>query len=361
MKKRDYYEVLGISKNADEKTIKRAYRKLAKKYHPDTNQGNQSAEQKFKEITEAYEILSDPEKRKLYDQFGFAAFDGSMGENGANGDFRSWNGDRGGFSGGWNGTGRTYSGSWKSGDGSFSGRWYQSGDGNFSGGWSQDGGFSRNWKQGRSGNDSEDWHRGMFDDLFGDFFGGNQQEFEKNRKGSRGNRDREAELTVSFEEAALGGTKTIRISGARDQSLEVRIPAGIEEGQTIRLRGKGEPGAAGMPAGDLLLRIHIAPKAGYERKGLDLYTTEAIPYTTAVLGGTAVFHTLYGDVKCQIRPGTQSGSRIRLRQKGIVSMKDPSVRGDAYVTIQIAVPKQVTPEEKKKLQELEKLRYRSAG
>ena len=111
----------------------------------------------------------------------------------------------------------------------------------------------------------------------------------------------------------------------------------------------------------MYLKIHIAEKSGYERKGMDVYTTENIPYTTAVLGGTAVFHTLYGNVKCQIPPGTQSGSKIRLRQKGIVSMKNPSVYGDAYVTVQIAVPKNVTPQERKVLQELENIRYKNVG
>ena len=139
-------------------------------------------------------------------------------------------------------------------------------------------------------------------------------------------------------------------------SLEVQIPAGIDEGQSVRLKGKGYPGSGGAPAGDLLLKVHIAEKPGYERKGMDVYTTENIPYTTAVLGGEAVFHTLYGNVTCRIPAGTQSGSKIRLKEKGIVSMKNPSVHGDAYVTIQIAVPKTVTPEERKKLQELEQLK-----
>lgn len=258
--KRDYYEVLGVRRDAEEKEIKHAYRKLAKQYHPDTNAGDRNAEQRFKEATEAYEILSDPEKRKQYDRFGF---------------------------------------------------------------------------------DEDDF----FENLFGGGFG--------RRREQRG-RDLESELTISFEEAAFGCKKNIRLSGSFDQQLEVTIPAGIEEGQSVRLKGKGYPGSSfyGTQNGDLFLNIHIAAKPGYERKGLDVYTTEKIPYPTAVLGGEAVFHTLYGDVKCRIPAGTQSGSRIRLRQKGIVSMKNPAVHGDAYVEIQIAVPKNVSPQEAQLLREL---------
>lgn len=300
MAKRDYYDVLGVQKNSDEKEIKRAYRKLAKKYHPDTNAGNKYAEQQFKEVTEAYNVLSDSERRKLYDQFGFAAVDGSMGEEpGQTGDYSGWS--AGGF-----GNGGTYT------------EYHFEGD---------------------------DMSH-IFEDLFGRSF---------KRK------DMEADITISFEEAAFGCSKRISLEGIQKQSLEVRIPAGIDEGQKVRLRGNGYPGSNGMSAGDLYLKVHIAEKPGYERKGMDVYTTEDIPYTTAVLGGEAVFHTLYGAVKCRIPAGTQSGSKIRLKQKGIVSMKDSSVHGDAYVTIQIAVPKTVTPQERRVLQELEKVRYKNAG
>ena len=343
MTKRDYYDVLGIQKNADEKEIKRAYRKLAKKYHPDTNAGNKQAEERFQEITEAYNVLSDPEKRKLYDQYGFAAFDENMGPGGT-------------YGYGGSGTG---------------------------GGWSRKDFHSGNGGQYTEfhfeGQDMDDIF-GNFGNIFGDMFGGGSGRrtghgFGRNAGGAQsGNayggsfqgkgRDLESELTISFEDAAFGCTKRLSFEGDRSQSLEVRIPAGIDEGQSVRLKGKGYPGTGGMPAGDLLLKIHIAAKSGYERKGMDVYTTENIPYTTAVLGGEAVFHTLYGPVKCRIPAGSQSGSKIRLRQKGIVSMRDSSVHGDAYVTIQIAVPKNITPQEKKILQELQELqdvKHRAAG
>lgn len=290
MGKRDYYDVLGISKNADENEIKHAYRKMAKKYHPDVNGDDKYAEQKFKEITEAYNVLSDSEKKKLYDQYGFAAFDGSMGAEYA----------QNGFDSGKGGYYKTYQ---------------------------------------YSGSDDS-----IFDDIFSDFFG---------KRTRRKGRDAQSNITISFEEAAFGCTKRIFFENGQKEALEVRIPAGVDEGQSIRLKGKGHQGDMGMPAGDLYLNVHIMEKPGYERRGMDVYTTESIPYTTAVLGGEVRFRTLYGEVKCKIPAGTQSGSKIRLRQKGIVSMKDSSVYGDAYVTIQIKVPKHITPRERDMLRELE--------
>ena len=307
--KRDYYEVLGLSKGAEDKEIKRAYRKLAKKYHPDTNPGDKEAEKKFKEVTEAYSVLSDPEKKKLYDQFGHAAFD----QSGAAG----------------------------------------SGYGN-----AGTGGF---------GGDMDD----MFDDIFGNMFHGGSASGRSRRTSgftggfggesfkSKGS-DIKAGITVGFDEAAFGGDKVITLSnpenpGQPGQSLKVHIPAGIDNGKSIRLRGKGMPGTGGGEAGDLLLKVTVAPKPGYERKGMDVYTTVSVPYTTAVFGGEALVHTLYGDVMCKIKEGTQSGSKIRLRGKGIVSMKDSSVHGDQYVTIQIEVPRNLSPQARQKLKEFEEI------
>ena len=185
---------------------------------------------------------------------------------------------------------------------------------------------------------------------FGNGFSGGSREY------SGAGSDVQAEITVSFEEAALGGEKTISLSDpaapGRTQTLKVHIPAGIDEGQSIRLRGKGNKGMGGR-AGDLLLKVKIAPDSRYERKGMDVYTTVQVPFTTAVLGGEAKVHTLYGDVICKVREGTQSGSKIRLRGKGIVSMKNPQVHGDQYVTVQIQVPRAISPEAKRKLREFE--------
>lgn len=319
MAKRDYYEVLGVRRDADEQTIKRAYRKLAKKYHPDTNPGNGQAEQRFKEVTEAYNILSDEKKRKLYDQFGFAAFEegaaggGSYGAQGKAGGF----GDFGGF-----------------------------------------GGFG-------GGSDMGD----IFGDIFGDMFGGakagsfgGQRSGRGYGAGSRNYSQRGADfrsaVTVSLEEAAFGCDKVIRLSdpdGSHVQSLKVHIPAGIDDGKSIRLRGKGASGMGGGEAGDLLLEIHVAEKPGFERKGMDIYTTAAIPFTTAVFGGEVLVQTLSGSVKCKVPAGIQSGSKIRLKGKGIVSMKDASVHGDEYVTIQIQVPVNLSAEARRKLKEYEKI------
>ena len=185
--------------------------------------------------------------------------------------------------------------------------------------------------------------------FYGGFGGGNFRS-----KGS----DMHAEVTVGFDEAAFGCDKIIRLqdpSGANGsvQSLKVHIPAGIDSGKSIRLRGKGMPGTNGGENGDLLLKVQVAEKPGYERKGMDVYTTVTVPFTTAVFGGEAVVSTLYGNVLCKIREGTQSGTKIRLRGKGIVSMKDPSVHGDQYVTVQIEVPKYLNPAARQKLKEFE--------
>ena len=312
--KRDYYEVLGVNREAEEGAIKKAYRKLAKKYHPDTNAGNAQAEQRFKEITEAYTVLSDPKKRKLYDQFGHAAFDGSGPQEGA-----------------------YYRNAGNTGNGGY--REYH-----FEGG------------------DMDD----IFGDIFGDMFHGkNSGGFGKRGFGGREfsgrGSDVEADVAVSFDEAVFGGDKVIHLRGqdGNVQSLQVHIPAGIETGKTIRLRGKGNPGINGGGSGDLLLRVTVGEKPGYERKGRDIYTTVQIPYTTAVFGGEARVKTIHGEVICKIREGTQSGSKIRLRGKGVVSMKNPSQYGDQYVTVQIQVPKNLSAEAKQKLREFEKLASQS--
>ena len=137
------------------------------------------------------------------------------------------------------------------------------------------------------------------------------------------------------------------------QSLQVHIPAGIDTGKTVRLKGKGMPGVNGGESGDLLLGVTVREKEGYERKGMDVYTTVQIPFTTAVFGGEAVVSTLYGNVLCKIRKGMQSGTKIRLKDKGIVSMKNPSVRGDQYVTVQIQVPRRLSSEAERKLREFQ--------
>ena len=363
--KRDYYEVLGVDRNADSAAIKKAYRKLAKKYHPDTNAGDPHAEQMFKEATEAYEVLSDPEKKKLYDRFGHAAFDGSA--QGAQGGWGSADG-AGGFHG--------FEGFGGFGTGGFGTGGFGTGGFGSGGGFGQGGGFGG--ADGNGGYREFHFEGGNMDDLFGDIFGDmfrgkgggfsgfSGQNGQSGRNGSfhdgfsgGGTRgaDLRAQVTVSFDEAAFGCDKVIRLQGedGRVQSLQVHIPAGIESGKSIRLKGKGAPGAGGAQDGDLLLQVTVVEKPGFERKGRDVYTTVSVPFTTAVFGGEVRVPTISGSVICKIREGTQSGSRIRLRGKGIVSMADPNVHGDEYVTVQIQVPTNLSREARQKLKEFEEL------
>lgn len=324
--KRDYYQVLGVGRDADGAAIKKAYRKLAKKYHPDTNEGDAHAEQMFKEATEAYEVLSDPEKKKLYDQFGHAAFDQSG--SGAGQNYGAY-----GETGGQNGTGgfREYHFEGGNMDDIFGDIFENMFRGGFHGQGSGAGGFGGFYGQ-ESGTDG----------------------FSGRTYRSRG-QDVRAEVSVSFDEAAFGCEKTIRCQrqDGSVQTLQIRIPAGIEDGKSIRLRGKGGPGIGGGQSGDMILKVCVGTRPGFERKGCDVFSTVQIPFTTAVFGGEVTVETLTGHVVCTIRPGTQSGSKIRLKGKGIVSMSQPSVYGDQYVTIQIQVPTQLTREAQQKLREYE--------
>lgn len=335
---KDYYGMLGVKKDASEKEIKTAYRKLAKKYHPDTNP-DKEAERKFKEVSEAYGILGDPEKRKLYDKYGDIAFqegfdpkayDEYMKYGGGFGSGSGF-GSGGSFSSGYGGNAQTFHFDGDIND-LFSGL-FGHGRGTGSRGFSGASGFS-----GFSGTSGSSGFSG---------FSGSGMDM----KGS----DLDAEISVSFEEAAFGCDKSITLSapGGKQETLQVHIPAGINEGQKVRLQGKGHPGVNGGKRGDLFLKVHIIPKIGFERKGQDVYVTANIPYTTAVFGGEAVVPTLSGRVICKIKAGTQSGSKIRLKGKGIVSAKNPGVYGDEYVVVQIEVPRTLTPEQKRILKEYE--------
>ncbi|MBD9152297.1 MAG: J domain-containing protein [Lachnospiraceae bacterium] len=325
-KAKDYYEVLGVDKNADDETIKKAYRKLAKKYHPDTNAGNAEAEKKFKEISEAYAVLSDKEKRKEYDQFGSGDFDGGNPFGG----------------------GTSY-------------RYYTNGDPNqgyqefhFEGGNMDDimeelfghmGGMDHMGGMGGFGSDRS--HRSSRTSFYNSGF---DNGFDGGFAGSSMNNNIETEMTISFDDAVFGCDKLISLqdphSSAASKKLKVHIPAGIASGQTVRLKGKGR-----TSAGDLLIKVTVEEKIGYERKGMDIYTTVNIPYEIAALGGEATIPTLYGNVKCKIKEGTQSGCKIRLKGKGVVSMKNSSQYGDQYATVQIQVPRRLSEEAKQKLRE----------
>lgn len=363
--KRDYYDVLGVSRGADDAAIKKAYRKLAKKYHPDSNSGNAQAEEKFKEVTEAYNVLSNDKKRKLYDQFGHAAFEEGGPQSGGFGGqggrtYRQSYGPGGSyqefhFEGGedmddflrsifgdvFTGSGSGGASGSRSGGASgrsFWGSGSEDASGGFWGGGFQNSGFQNgNFSSGRTGG-----ARGGFSGYGG---GGFQMKGE----------DLHADIEITFDEAVLGGTKRIHLRGSdgKEQSLEIKIPAGIESGKSIRLRGKGMPGSGGGQPGDLLLKVTVLEKPGFSRKGMDIYTTVRIPYTTAVFGGEARIQTIYGDVVCKIKEGTQPGTKLRLKGKGVASMSNPSVRGDQYAVIEIQIPQNMGPEARQKLKEYE--------
>ena len=356
--KRDYYEVLGVDRNADDAALKKAYRQLAKKYHPDVNPGDKEAEAKFKEATEAYSVLSDPAKRKQYDQFGHAAF-----ENGGGG-------GAGGF-----------------------------------------GGFDF------SGSDMGD----IFGDIFGDLFGGGSRRRPNNGPTKGANLrarvnitfeeavfgcDKELEITLKDECTTCHGTgakpgtspvtcprcngegqivytqqsmfgmvrnvqtcpdchgtgKIIKekCSAGRGtgytssrKKIQVSVPAGIDNGQSIRIREKGEPGVNGGPRGDLLVEVNVARHPIFQRQDMNIFSTAPITYAQAALGGTIRINTVDGEVEYEVKPGTQTDTKIRLRGKGVPSLRNKNVRGDHYVTLVVQVPTKLSEEAKEALREFD--------
>lgn len=351
--KRDYYEVLGVDKTANENEIKRAYRKVAKKYHPDMNPGDKEAEEKFKEAAEAYEVLSDPDKKAKYDQFGHDAF--TQGGGGA-----------GGF-----------------------------------------GGFDF------SGGDMGD----IFGDIFGDFFGGGRSSARRNgpRQGAHlraavritfddAIRGIDKELDIAMKEECksckgsgakagtspencpkCGGSGQVTYTqqsmfgmvrnvqpcpdcGGSGQfirnkcpdctgtgyikvrrKISVPIPAGIDDGGTVRIRGKGEPGVNGGPRGDLLININVSRHPKFQRQDTDIFSTEAITFSQAALGATIKIDTVDGPFEHTIKPGTQTDTRIRLRGKGVPSLRNRGTRGNHYVTLVVQVPERLTAAQKEAL------------
>ncbi len=350
--KRDYYEVLGIDKNADDAAIKKAYRQLAKKYHPDMNPGDQEAEKKFKEASEAYAVLSDPDKRRQYDQFGHAAFEGGAGG--------------GGF-----------------------------------------GGFDF------TGADMGDIFGDIFGDLFG---GGRSRRANNGPMQGANLRaqirvtfeeavfgcDKEIELTLKDECGKCNGTGakpgtspiTCTKCGGKGQvvytqqslfgmvqnvrtcpdcngtgkvikekcpdcygtgyisnkkKIAVTVPAGIDNGQSIRIRGKGEPGVNGGPRGDLLVEVLVSRHPIFQRQDTNIYSTAPISFVTAALGGTVRIKTVDGEVEYDVKAGTQTDTRVRLKGKGVPSLRNKNVRGDHYVTLVVQVPTDLSKDAKEAL------------
>lgn len=352
--KRDYYEVLGVSKDADDATLKKAYRKLAKKYHPDTNPGDKEAEAKFKEASEAYAVLSDADKRRQYDQFGHAAFENGGGGAGGGFDFSDMGDIFGDIFGG---------------------------------------------------------------DIFGDLFGGGSRR-RSNNGPMRGadirttvritfaeavtGTSKQIEVTlkdpcqkcngtgakpgtqpetcgkcegkgkvVYTQQSILGmvrnvqpcpdchGTGKIIKEKCPDcygtgyisskKKIEVTIPAGIDNGQCVRIQGKGEPGTNGGARGDLLVAVMISADPDFERDGYNIFSDVKISYPTAVLGGEVKVKTVDGEVLYEVKPGTASGTRVRLRGKGMPTLRNKNVRGDHYITLVVDIPSKLTNEQKEAL------------
>jgi len=339
MEYKDYYKVLGVPKSAMPEQIKKAYKKLAIKLHPDKNPGDKTAEAKFKELNEANQILGNPEKRKQYDE---------MGENWdkyANQGNQRGYGNTGQGSARNAGAGKSTAGGFEGfggGTGSFEPRGF-SGDSSFADFFESffgaGGGFS-------SGSASGGSTSGGYESVFG---GGGRGE-----RGSARGHDLEAEITISLEEAAKGTDYRVSLDG---NQINLKLKPGLREGQKLRLKGKGGPGSGGADNGDLQIQVHIVPDTRYERKGDDLYFEETIPLYTAVLGGKAQVHTLERTVRIEISPGTDSNKVMRLKGLGMPQYGKPTVRGDAYVTLVVEVPKNLSDEEKAlftKLSEMKK-------
>jgi curved DNA-binding protein len=300
----DYYKVLGIDKKASQDEIKKAYRKLARKYHPDLNPDDKEANKLFQQINEANEALSDPEKRKKYDEYG---------EN------------------------------WKHAD-QFEGRGQGAGN-PFGGGGNPFGGG------GRSGGFGGGFGGGDFSDFFESMFGGG------NSRQGRGNarfkgQDQQAELSISFRDASQTHKQTITVNG---KSLRITIPAGIASGQVIKLKGQGGSGSNGGPNGDLFITINVADDAVFKRLGDDLYETKQIDLYTAVLGGDVTIDTLDGKVRLKVPAGTQNETKIRLKGKGFPVYKKEGESGNLFVTYTVKIPTALTAKQIELFRELEEL------
>ena len=386
---KDLYAVLGVKRDADASQIKKAYRKLAKKYHPDSNAGNTEAEKKFKDISEANSILGDEEKRKIYDEYGYAAFESGMDpkeyakrmEEAKKAGF----GGFGGFEGfeGFGGTGTGgRSGVFRGKDGSYTSFHFEGADGgdysdlfehlfrnagaaggagsynSYSGAgsgssYSRTGGRSSRFQSFNGSGSGGFGSAGQGSGGFGGFSGG------QGSWGAAENLDAEFPVTISFEEAVLGCDRSIRLQkadGSGTQTLRVHIPAGIDNGKSVRLRGKGNISADGSRKGDLLLKVTVQESKEFTRKGQDIYTTANVPFMTAVLGGEAEVRMPNGKkIVCKIPKGTDAGKKIRIRGKGVHAEKSSAQPGDLFVTVQIQVPKDLTDAEIRKLREFETL------
>ncbi len=302
---KDYYQVLGIARNAGEKEVRQAYRKLARKYHPDVNPGSKEGEAKFKEIQNAYEVLNDPEKRAKYDRYGDA--------------------------------------------------WDRVGQPGFG-----QGGFGQGFPPNDFGGTQYEFRPGQgtadFGDIFERFFG------DKGRRGSTARRTRKGEdlehpVEVTLEEAFSGAERLLAMQGpdGRNKRLEVKIPAGVRDGSRVRIAGEGEPGVAGGPSGDLYLVITVKPHPNFERKGDDLHEEVSVSLTAAMLGGEVRVPTPKGELALKIPPETQNGRVFRLAGQGMPRLGGTG-RGDLFAKVQVKLPTHLSSKEKEIFEELERIR-----
>jgi DnaJ-class molecular chaperone len=318
MEFKDYYSTLGVTKSSSEKEIKQAFRKMARKFHPDVNPGDKTAETRFKEINEAYEVLGDPAKRKKYDELGanWRMYEQAQQQGAAN-PFEGFNVHYGGGPG-------------------------------------QGGGFRTMTQE-----EMEELFgdSNPFSDFFTTFFGGGGlgEEPAGRRAGARGGRARqrkgrdvEHEIDLTLDEAYHGATRRLSLKhDGHSRTVDVRIPAGVGDGSRVRVAGEGEHGSGGATSGDLYLRVRLAPHPLFERKGRDLYVKVPLPVATAVLGGEAEVPTLAGkSVRLRIPPLTQNGQMFRLKSYGMPAVGKPDDKGDAYARVEVQLPTQLSPEER---------------
>ncbi len=288
----DYYKVLGVSKGASENDIKKAYRKLARKYHPDLNPNDSEAEKKFKQTNEANEVLSDPEKRKKYDQYGK---------------------------------------DWQHADEIERQKKARQSGGDF-------GGYTNS-----SGQSAED-----FSDFFESMFGGDQ--FRSTRRGARfRGQDYNAELQLNLTDTLTTHKQTLTVN---DKNIRITIPAGVENEQTIKITGHGGPGVNKGPAGDLYITFRINNNTSFRRENANLYKTVEIPLTKAILGGEITIDTLSGKVKLKVKPETQNGASVKLKGKGLPKYKKEEQSGDLIVTYQVKTPSKLTSKQKELFRQL---------
>jgi len=294
----DYYQILGVPKTATDADIKSAYRKLARKYHPDLNPNNKEAEKKFKEANEANEVLSDPDKRKKYDKYGK---------------------------------------DWQHADEIEKNRQQQ----------------SQNQRQSGRRQSSEDFAGGDFSDFFESMFGEEARGRSSNRQTRFRGQDLRAELQLDLIDVYQSHQRTLTVNG---KNIRLTIPAGVEHEQTIKIAGHGNPGVNGGPNGDLYLTFSITDHPKFKREGSNLYANVELDLYTALLGGETTVDTLDGKVKLKVAPETQSGTKVKLKGKGLPMYKKENVFGDLYLSYQVKLPTQLSEQEKALFNELAKMR-----